>query len=244
MHPVFYGQGIYQPLLDLLCHEFRIITTDPRGAGGSDPLPPVYTLRDHVEDTRAVIEGAGDRPVVFVGMSRAAALGVVLATTYPHLVEKLVLIGTPPAPSATPDCPGIDQEFWQQVVGMIEAGDYARAIPFFWAREFSDPDSRDLVTTFVQASLEMPRQVFKVFFTAPDPGRDIRHLLPAVRVPTLVLHGEEDRIVPVQAGRWVARQIPGAEFYAFKGCGHMPAFTAPAEFARVVCSFLRTGRAI
>jgi len=243
-HPVFYGQGTYQPLLDLLCHEFRIITSDPRGVGRSDPLPALYTLRDHVEDARAVIEGAGNRPVVFVGMSRAAALGVVLATTYPHLVERLVLVGTPPAPFASADCAGIDQDFWQEVVGMIEAGDYKRAMPFFWTREFSEPDTRDLVKAFVQASLEMPREVFRVFFTVPDPGRDIRHLLPMVRVPTLVLHGEEDRLVPVEAGRWVARQIPGAEFYGFKGCGHLPAFTAAAEFARVVSRFLRTGRAV
>ena len=177
-------------------------------------------------------------------MSRAAALGVTLATTYPHLVEKLVLVGTPPSVTATAESPGIDQTFWQHVVSLIEAGDYERAMPLFWAREFSEPDSSDLAKTFVRASLEMPREVFRVFFTVPDPGRDIRHLLPAVRVPTLVLHGEEDRVVPVEAGRWVARQIPGAQFYAFKGCGHMPAFTAPAEFARVVRDFLRPPRAV
>jgi pimeloyl-ACP methyl ester carboxylesterase len=92
----------------------------------------------------------------------------------------------------------------------------------------------------VQASLEMPRQVFRVFFTVSDPGRDIRHLLPMVHVPSLVLHGEEDRIVPVEAGRWVARQIRGAEFYAFNGCAHLPAFTAPAEVAGVIRNFLRS----
>ena len=240
-HPVFYGQGTYQPLLDILCHEYRIITGDPRGAGGSDPLPDVYRLRDHVEDARAVIEGIGNRPVVFVGMSRAAALGVVLATSYPHLVEKLVLIGTPPAAVAIPNCPGIDQEFWQQIVAMIRADDYQRAMPLFWAREFSEPGRQDLVDTFVKISLGMPREVFRVFFTVADPGRDIRHLLPTVRVPTLVLHGEDDRIVPVEAGRWVAQQIPGAEFHAFKGCGHLPVFTAPDEVVKVIRTFLTRG---
>ena len=68
--------------------------------GRSDPIPAVYRLADHAEDVRAVIEGAGHGPVVFVGMSRAAALGVVIATTYPHLVEKLILIGTPPSVAA------------------------------------------------------------------------------------------------------------------------------------------------
>lgn len=242
-HPVFYGLGTYQPLVDLLCHEFRIITSDPRGAGGSDSLPPIYTLCDHVEDARAVIEGASTRPVVFVGMSRAAALGIILATTYPHLVEKLVVVGTPPSVTATADSPGIEQEFWQRIVKLIEAEDYERAMPLFWAREFSESGSLELVNTFARTSLGMPKEVLKVFFTVHDPWRDIRHLLPRVRVPTLVLHGEEDRIVPVEAGRWVASQIPGAEFFAFKGCGHLPAFSAPAQFASVLRHFVRTGHA-
>jgi pimeloyl-ACP methyl ester carboxylesterase len=166
-----------------------------------------------------------------------------LATTYPHLVEKLVVVGTPPSVKATADSPGIEQEFWQRMVKLIEAEDYERAMPLFWAREFSEPGSLELVNTFARTSLAMPKEVFKVFFTVHDPCRDIRHLLPRVRVPTLVLHGEEDRIVPLEAGRWVASQIPGAEFFAFKGCGHLPAFSAPAQFASVLRHFLLTGRA-
>jgi pimeloyl-ACP methyl ester carboxylesterase len=80
-----------------------------------------------------------------------------------------------------------------------------------------------------------------VFFAVDGPGRDIRHLLPRVCVPTLVFHGENDRIVPVDAGRWVARQIPLAALHAFKGCGHLPAFTAPDEVAQVIRTFLTSG---
>jgi len=200
MQPIFYGLGTYQPLVDLLCQEFRIITVDPRGVGGSDPIPAFYLLRDHTEDARAVIEAAGNRPVVFLGMSRAGALAVNFAAAYPRLVEKLVLIGTAPAPHGILDFPGIDHEFWQRLMALIAADDYERAMPFFWSREFSEPGSRELVQAFVQVSQGMPREVFRTFFTVEDPGRDIRPLLPALRVPTLVLHGEEDRITPVEPG--------------------------------------------
>jgi pimeloyl-ACP methyl ester carboxylesterase len=65
-------------------------------------------------------------------------------------------------------------------------------------------------------------------------------LLPTLRVPTLVVHGEEDRNVPVVYGRWMAEQIPGARFYCMKGRSHALIFTAAAEFAEVVRGFVRT----
>jgi pimeloyl-ACP methyl ester carboxylesterase len=61
-------------------------------------------------------------------------------------------------------------------------------------------------------------------------------------VPTLVLHGEDDRLFPVEAGRYLAEHIPGAQFYAFRGRGHLLVATATAEFAQVVRNFVRTGR--
>jgi pimeloyl-ACP methyl ester carboxylesterase len=80
------------------------------------------------------------------------------------------------------------------------------------------------------------------FFKLDDPGRDVRPLLPALRVPALVLHGGHDRINPVEAARWAAEQIPGAQFHALEGRSHMMVATAPAEFAQAVRQFIRTGR--
>lgn len=75
-----------------------------------------------------------------------------------------------------------------------------------------------------------------------DPGRKLRHLLSALQMPKLVIHGEEDRLVPVEAGCYLADHIPGAQLNLFKDLGHVPMFTATAEFAQVVRNFIRTGR--
>ena len=88
----------------------------------------------------------------------------------------------------------------------------------------------------------MPLETLKNFLELDDPGKDVRALLPTLRVPTLVLHGDADRINPVEMGRWTAEQILGAQFYALKGRCHAAPFTAPAEFAEVVRHFIRTGR--
>jgi pimeloyl-ACP methyl ester carboxylesterase len=116
----------------------------------------------------------------------------------------------------------------------------------FWAGQFPEPGCQHLVEGFIQMVPEIPREVIRNFFLADadDQELDIRPLLPTLRVPTLVLHGEVDRGIPMEAGRYIADYIPGAQFYVFKGGGHQPAFTATAEFAGVVRNFIRTRRAM
>ena len=75
-----------------------------------------------------------------------------------------------------------------------------------------------------------------------DPDMDIRPLLAAIRVPTLIAHGTEDRQVPFAAAEYLAAHIPGAQLYPFKGYGHVPLFTATQEFCDVLRAFVRTGR--
>ena len=120
-------------------------------------------------------------------------------------------------------------------------GDYLRAATIHAPQVYSEPGSRKLLALTDQFSQTLPEAVFRNFFRG-EPARDVRPLLPGLRVPTLVLHGEEDRLVPVEAGRWIAGQIPGAQFYAFRGRGHALIQTATAEFAQVLRSFVRAGR--
>ncbi len=65
-------------------------------------MPEVYLMSDHVEDARAVIEAISNQPVVFVGLSRAAALGVNVAAHYPHLIQQLILLGGRPTSQHAP----------------------------------------------------------------------------------------------------------------------------------------------
>jgi pimeloyl-ACP methyl ester carboxylesterase len=75
----------------------------------------------------------------------------------------------------------------------------------------------------------------------PDPEDDIDSLLPDIQVPTLVMNGTSDRLTPFEYGRYLAEHIPGAQFYAFRGKGHMLMFTATSEFCEVLHCFIRTG---
>jgi len=83
MNPIVYGLEIFQPVLENLCQEFRIITVDPRGTGNSDPQHAGYGTTDHAADVRAVIEAAGGGPVTGIGISKSSSILVRLAVTAP-----------------------------------------------------------------------------------------------------------------------------------------------------------------
>jgi class 3 adenylate cyclase/pimeloyl-ACP methyl ester carboxylesterase len=243
MHPAAYGIGSFQPLLELLCQEFRIITIDPRGLGASDPLPEAYRVHDHVEDIRTVIETVVHLPVVLVGYSRSAAIAIQCTALYPHLCAKLIVGGS--RPSRAPDAPGQAIPAWRkEFTACVRAGNYERAMRLFAAQAHSEPGSHNLIETLISLRGQLPRDIYQRFYTSDidDPGLELRPILPTLRVPTLVLHGEEDRIAPLEGGRYMAAHIPDAQFYTFKGRGHGLVWTATGEFVQVVREFIQTGR--
>ena len=243
VHPVMYGLATFQPLVEVLCQEYRAVIVDPIGVGRSDPLPDrPYFLAERVEDVRAVIEAISGRAVVVIGLSAGGNLAVNLAARYPHLVEKLVIIGTSPSRILAPDypVPVADQQWRLEMLKLVQAGDYDRAIDIFLGKGFSEPGTRPLLERSARLWREMPRPVLHNFLTVVDPDFDVRPLLPTLRPPSLILQGAEDRLVPPAACRWIAEQIPGSKLYLFEGQGHMPQFRAPAEFADVLRRFLRS----
>jgi pimeloyl-ACP methyl ester carboxylesterase len=86
--------------------------------------------------------------------------------------------------------------------------------------------------------LRLPRQSILNTWT-PDPEVDIAPILGQVKAPTLVLQGTDDRRVSVAAAHHLARHIPHAQLHLFEGRGHLPIFTATAEFCEVLRRFVR-----
>jgi pimeloyl-ACP methyl ester carboxylesterase len=239
VNPVVYGLEVFQPIVERLCQEFRIVTIDPRGTGSSDPLQRPYGLGQHAEDVRAVIEHAGVGAITGVGLSRGSNLLVRLADRYPELVRRLVLIGAP-TDVGTTDSPAARLDYLNTTAAFLANEDFEGLMRYHIGRVFSEPDVVDLAATRLNRWLEMPRETLLSFYDR-DPEMDIRSLLSAIRVPTLVVHGTEDRQVPFAAAEYLAAHIPGAQLYPFKGYGHLPLFTATQEFCEALRVFVRDG---
>jgi class 3 adenylate cyclase/pimeloyl-ACP methyl ester carboxylesterase len=240
-----YNPASFQPVLERICQDFRIITMQPRGFGTSDPKPQTYTFLERVADIRAVIEAVHDGPTIAVGLSQGVRYVVRIAAEHPALLQKLVLLGGSPRPSVGPqtrfDSEG-DSLAWQAKWNRAAAeDDLESAVRLFAAIMFTESGTEDLVENWVQACLRIPPTALRPFFFESMPGSDVTSLLPRIRVPTLIMHGMDDRITSVDAGHELQRTIQGAQFYGFAGKGHMPIFTATQEFCDVLKSFVRYG---
>ena len=161
-----------------------MITLDPRGTGRSSPLPGPYLLRDHVEDVRAVIEGSVAGPVVLAGLSSGATVAAMFAARYPHLVEKLVLCGSTPAPSTAPDLPyPLDAAFlayWTRRRSLLDAEDYQGVLQLFFEQALAEPGTQKLIEGMAQVWAQIPLETVRNFFTADDPDWELRPLLPEI----------------------------------------------------------------
>jgi class 3 adenylate cyclase/pimeloyl-ACP methyl ester carboxylesterase len=210
-------------LLARLASFARLILYDKPGTGLSDPVQHLPTLEERGADIEAVLDAAGSERAVLFGISEGGPASVLLAATRPERVASLVLYGTfaavvPAAPEAYP--PELVERWRSMMDGEIRDflehwGDGARLARVF-APSIGELQQR-FWGTFARAAAS-PRMAAALIQTLLDV--DVRDVLGSLQVPTLVLHVEGDRAVPVEAGELLARGIPGARFVRFPGIDH------------------------
>ncbi len=197
-------------------------------------------MKEHAEDVRAVIEASWTGPIVAVGVSRGGTLMLMLAATYPSLVQKLVLMSSHAAPSVT-----YAQLAWPtEARDLFKQGQKEQALRLIAAVAISEPGTGHLAEQFVQSLMDASTDLILNFIT-PNPEDDVVDLLPHIQVPTLVMHGTDDRYVPFEMGRYLVDHLANAQFYPLEGRGHgyNAVRTATNEFCQVLRCFIQTGRA-
>jgi pimeloyl-ACP methyl ester carboxylesterase len=241
INPIVYGLSAFQPILERLCQEFRVITVDCRGAGQSTPLVRPYSTLQHMEDLRAVIEAAAAAPIVGVGISRGSNLLIQLAHAHRELVGKIMTVGTPLIGGLPGGRPVYDRDYMAARQQAYSRGAVEELIHLQMRYVYSEPDTDELRRMTTERLCQLPTETILSFYD-PDPGMDIAPLLDSIAVPTLVAHGRDDRLVTCAASEFIATRIPGAQLYLFDGKGHNPMFSATDEFCDVLRNFIRTGR--
>ena len=203
----------------------------------SDPAGGAPTLETRMDDVRAVMDAVGSKRAAFYGLSEGAAMIILFAATYPERTAALIVRSAFPRRMWAPDYPwGRTEEEYEREV--------ARDLRMFGPRDQARESVR-MLGSFddeeVEGFLEMLR-----FGASPgtltalhrmNKEIDIRHVLPAVRVPTLVLHGELDTVVPLDAARYVASRIPAARLVVLPGIGHL-AFRGGDEITDEIRRFI------
>jgi len=199
----------------------RMVRFDKRGTGMSDPVSGAPTLEQRMDDVRAVLDAVGSRRAAFYGIAEGASLAILFAATYPERTAALVLRGAVARTLWAPDYPwgSTEDEYRQrverelQIYGPRDKGlEAVHSLGTFdeeGAAQFLDYLRYGASPGMLEALLRMNRDI------------DIRHVLGAVRVPTLVLQGADDQVVPLAAAEYVVQRIPGAQLQVIEGVGHL-----------------------
>jgi pimeloyl-ACP methyl ester carboxylesterase len=226
----------FVPVLEQLGSFSRLIRFDKRGTGMSDRASGAPTLEARMDDVRAVMDAVGSRRAAFYGLSEGAAMALLFAATYPERTAALVLRSAFPRRLWAPDYPWgrTEQEYEREVAAALRIfGPKKRALEAVHTLgQFDDAEAESFLRLLrfgsspgaLEALHRMNREI------------DVRHVLPAVRVPTLILHGSADTVVPLEVAQYMAALIPTARVAVVEGAGHLafgtPALAAVAESER------------
>jgi pimeloyl-ACP methyl ester carboxylesterase len=199
----------------------RVVIWDKRGQGLSDRTGRPPTLEDSMADLEAVLAAAGcERPAIF-GISEGGPMSTLFAATHPERVSSLVLYGTYARMLEAPDFPqGIPE------VGLVRWGEIVK-------RDWGSAVGVNLLAPSKEGDPDFERWWSRLLRYGTSPSGavalmdlyreiDIRGVLPALDVPTLVLQRRDDRISPVGQGRYLAEAIPGATYVELEGADHLP----------------------
>ena len=211
-----------------LARRFRVLTYDPRGNGRSDRPASRYRIEDHAADALAVLDHHGVERAALITASQGANAALWLALEHPARVDRLVLVG--PAVGIAADA---------KTVAFLRR-DYERFIAGFISASFNEPHS----TKPIEDAIGWARETTPEIIAAGVDDFDSELIAPrlgAVVCPTLVVHGSEDRIVPLARAREVAAAVPDAEMVVVEGGGHRPDIRDPVAVNRVLDAFLGDG---
>jgi len=205
----------------------RVIRFDKRGTGMSDRVP-IGSLEERMDDLRAVMDATGTARAAIFGRSEGGPMSLLFAATYPERVASLILYGSFAKRLWAPDYPiGVPTLDRQAYLDFIE-------------QQWGEEADLSVVAPSLATNQEARRRFATIRRMSASPGAalaiarmnseiDVRHVLPAIGVPTLVLHRIGDRDVKVENGRYLAANITGARYVELPGDDHVETTISDAD---------------
>jgi pimeloyl-ACP methyl ester carboxylesterase/DNA-binding CsgD family transcriptional regulator len=238
---------VWRHWIEFLSQHFRLVRYDERGSGMSDWEVADLLPARWGEDLEAVIEASdpGEQFVV-LGMSQGAAAAITYAVSHPERISHLILYGGYSKGWAhRPESDGYRR--YRAIVDLVHLG-WGKDNPVFrqlFAAQFVPGATPDQFTWFNELCRRTTTPEIATRLLEARGNLNVRDLVPRVRVPTLVLHARHDEIVPFEAGKQLAAEIPNAEFVSLDSRNHILLADEPAwpHFKAAVLEFTGHPRA-
>jgi len=223
-----------EPFLAELRRDFEVIVYDHRGVGGSTPLQGPITIADMAKDAAGLLQALGVDSAHVLGISMGGMVAQELALAHPERVRTLTLgctyCGGEGSALATP-------EVTQKLTEAMLSGDRLRALRAAWELNVSPAmaENEEAYARFLDIG---QRHAVAVPVIVAQMQAILSHdtcaRLPDLAMPTLVIHGTEDQMLPVGNGRLIARLVPGAQLEVLEGVGHMFVWEMPEHSAQLL----------
>lgn len=227
---------VFQPIAAQLAKDFTLHDVNLPGYGGTVSISP-YTLNGIVENLASRLAGE----VSVLGWSLGASVALKLARRYPNKVKRLMLI------AATPSF--VQRPGWRHAVKASVLEDFSRDLQqnytatlkrFFTLQVMGSQASREVINQLKACLVPTPaadvlRAGLDLLLTT-----DLRDELAAIIHPTVVIHGQQDKLVPWQAGDMLASQLGNAQFFNIAKAGHAPFLSHPDAVTQLLKEFANT----
>lgn len=206
-------------IIERLSSFCRLIRFDKRGTGLSDRVA-IPSLEQRMDDVRAVMDAGGSKQAALLGVSEGGPMSLLFAATYPDRTIALAIYGSYARRIWAPDHPyGKTAADWKGFVDRLE-------------REWGGPVATDMFAPSILNDDEKKNSAASYFRQAASPSAavdvmrmngeiDVRHVLPAIRVPTLIVHRKGDRLVSIEQARYLTDKIQGARLVELPGEDHL-----------------------
>jgi 3-oxoadipate enol-lactonase len=215
-----------------------VLAFDNRGTGLSPKPPGPYSIEELADDAASVLDARGIECADVYGHSMGGFVALALALRRPELVRSLVLVGTGAGHGYEP-MPAETLETWMSVAGLPLEDAIRRTFPTGFSAGWIDEHPSEYAN-WLAARLDPPTPpaCWKAQFEAAVCWVEEGAAVERIEAPALVIHGDDDRIVPIANGRSLVARLPNAELVVLSGRGHVPMLEEPGAFSRLVRRFL------
>ena len=249
LHGIAGSHETWAPLIPALSDEFTVIAPDMLGHGGSAKPRGDYSLGAYAAGARDLLLALGHESATVVGHSLGGGVAMQFAYQFPGHTERLALVSSgglgedvsivlraATLPGSELVLPLITKAWvtgtgrriagWLDAIGLQPSADITEIARGY--ASLADPEARAAFIHTARSVIDHRGQRVS--------ARDRLYL--AESVPSLIVWGERDRIIPCGHGRSAAREMPGSRFELFEGAGHFPHLSEPIRFSRLLARFV------
>jgi 3-oxoadipate enol-lactonase len=222
---------MWAPQVEVLEKQYRILRYDTRGHGQSSITPGPYKISQLADDVLGLLDRLGIEKFSFCGLSMGGMIGITLALRVPDRIRKVVLCCTAPKLGSV--------ETWNARIVSVKKGGMAAVTDAVLERWYTPP--------FRATAAEQIQRTKQMLLSTPPDGyianceairdEDLRDRIAGIRVPTLILMGKDDPVVPLADGRFMAERIRGSRYVELPAA-HLANIEAANRFTKELAAFL------